>query len=213
MDGGGGTKKQATAETILEWKSSADNASGMALQVQLASTTRLFVVMGVASSGKSTVAAMLAQSCGGEFLDADVFHPPENIAKMQSGNPLNDADRAGWLDRLNLELRRRAGQSRPVFLACSALKQNYRKKISVGLAVNWIYLRISREAACRRMEQRANHFMPATLVDSQFAALEEPSEALILDAEQPAARLAALVQKAFADLPWKPSRPFDVCSA
>jgi len=177
------------------WMTSPDRLSG----------TQIFVVMGVAGSGKSTLATMLARACGGELLDADDFHPPENIVKMKSATPLNDADRVGWLNRLNRELNRRIDRPRPVFLACSALKRAYRVEITHGLAVNWIYLKISRAAVGIRMQQRKDHFMPAALLDSQFEALEEPgsSDAFILNAEQLPAKIEALVKNAFPTLPWK----------
>jgi len=142
----------------------------------------LYVVMGVSGSGKSTVARMLARATGGQWLDADDFHPAPNRAKMGAGIPLTDEDRQPWLDRLNAELRAAAAQSRPVFLACSALKQKYRDRLAAGLPqVRFVYLKGSRELIGSRLALRKQHFMPASLMDSQFADLEEPVDAIVLD--------------------------------
>ena len=139
-----------------------------------------FVVMGVSGCGKSTVAEMLAQETGGVFLDADDFHPPANREKMASGIPLCDDDRWGWLEILNRELKTLDGSGKPVFLACSALRQVYRDHLSEGLPhLRFIYLKGSAELIRSRMASRDNHFMPTSLLDSQFATLEEPRDAII----------------------------------
>jgi gluconokinase len=150
-------------------------------------TRPLFVVMGVSGCGKSSVARLLASRTRGLFLDADDFHPPENKAKMAAAIPLNDADRWGWLDRLNGELKARAGAGGgPVFLACSALKQVYRERLAAGLpAPRLIYLRGSRDLINARLRARADHFMPSALLESQFATLEEPVEAIVASIEDP----------------------------
>jgi gluconokinase len=146
----------------------------------------IFVVMGVSGCGKSSVAARLAAAKDGDFLDADDFHPPANKAKMAAGIPLQDEDRAGWLDTLNEELKSRAANGRDTFLACSALRQVYRDRLSAGLpSLVFIYLKGSREAIRSRLEKRTDHFMPATLLESQFATLEEPMNALTVSIEQP----------------------------
>jgi gluconokinase len=142
----------------------------------------LFIVMGVSGSGKTTMARMLANATGGDWLDADDFHPPENKAKMTDGIPLTDDDRRLWLDRLNARLRAVAGKGKPVFLACSALKQKYRDRLIAGLPqARFIYLKGSFELIRSRLAQRRNHFMPAGLLESQFADLEEPGDAIVLD--------------------------------
>ena len=145
----------------------------------------LHVVMGVSGCGKSSVAARLAAAKGGDFLDADDFHPSANKAKMAAGIPLQDEDRAGWLDTLNVELKSRAVNGRDTFLACSALKQIYRDRLSAGLpSLGFIYLKGSREAIRSRLERRTDHFMPSTLLESQFSTLEEPTGALTVSIEQ-----------------------------
>jgi len=135
---------------------------------------RLFVVMGVAGCGKSTIGAALADTLGGQFLDGDEFHPESNIEKMSRGDPLTDDDRWPWLERFGYEISQREGL---VVGGCSALKRAYRQRItdSAGLPVLFIYLKGSRELIADRMGKRTGHFMPTTLLDSQFATLEVPS--------------------------------------
>lgn len=136
-----------------------------------------FVVMGVSGCGKSSVAERLAAALGGDFLDADDFHSPANKAKMSAGIPLQDEDRWGWLDTLNAELRARSGGDRPVFLACSALRRVYRERIAEGIpSLRFLYLKGSRELIAERLAARTGHFMAPTLLESQFAVLEEPDE-------------------------------------
>lgn len=144
----------------------------------------LIIVMGVAGSGKTTVGRALATRLEAFFLDADDFHPPANVAKMSSGEPLTDDDRWPWLEGMHTQLKAVAIEGRSAVLACSALKRAYREKLHHGLAgVRWVYLRISRSAAKQRMADRRDHFMPPALIDSQFDTLEEPSDALVVDAE------------------------------
>ncbi len=146
----------------------------------------LFVVMGVSGSGKSTVALYFAEALAGECLDADDFHTPEKKAQMHAGIPLTDDDRWPWLDRLNARLRERAAAGKPVFLACSALKQTYRDRLVAGLpGARFVYLKGSIELIRSRLAVRKNHFMPASLLDSQFATLEEPQGAIVLDISKP----------------------------
>lgn len=153
-----------------------------------------FVVMGVSGCGKSSVAEKLAMATGGSFLDADDFHPPANKAKMASGIPLMDEDRWGWLDTLNAELRRRSDVETPTFLACSALRRVYRERLAAGLTgLRYLYLKGSKELIRSRMESRSGHFMPPALLDSQFAALEEPTgeEASIIPIDPPVEEIVA----------------------
>ncbi len=139
------------------------------------------VVMGVAGSGKSTVAELAAKKLGWEYVDADAYHPPENVAKMRRGEALNDADRAGWLAALADLLAERTADGRSVVLACSALKQTYRDRLAQGAPFRLAYLKGSRELLASRLAGRQNHFMNPGLLDSQLATLEEPSNALTLD--------------------------------
>ena len=138
--------------------------------------------MGVSGSGKSTVGALLAQRLGVEFLDADEFHPPENVAKMAAGVPLSDEDRWPWLERLNAELKKRED----AVLACSALKESYRRALAQGVQCRFVHLRGPIELIRARMETRRHRYMPASLLESQFATLEPPAGAVEVDiAESP----------------------------
>lgn len=149
----------------------------------------IVVVMGVSGSGKSTVGALLAERLGAEFLDADEFHPPENVAKMAAGVPLTDADRAPWLARLNAELRRR----KDAVLACSALKESYRRVLAEGVACRFVHLRGPIELIRSRMQARSHRYMPASLLESQFAALESPGDAIEVDIAEPPERCVQLI--------------------
>ena len=135
----------------------------------------VLVVMGVSGSGKTTVAAMLAGRLGWEFGDADDFHPAANIRKMQGGAPLTDADRAPWLAAMAAWIVATRAVGRHGVLACSALKRAYRQVLIDGHDdVRLVYLQGDRALIGGRQAARHNHFMPASLVDSQFATLEEP---------------------------------------
>lgn len=136
------------------------------------------IVMGVSGSGKSTVGEKLAEELGWIFFDADDYHPPENVAKMAAGNPLNDVDRAPWLailhDLINVHIR----ASRPMVLACSALKQIYRDQLQDGNpATKIVYLQGTFELIWERMQAREDHWMKPEMLHSQFDALEEPADA------------------------------------
>jgi gluconokinase len=144
----------------------------------------IIVVMGVSGAGKTTVGSLLATRLGCEFLDADAFHPPENVAKMAAGVPLTDEDRQLWLVKLHRALAERAANGTSVVLACSALKDSYRKVLEDGVAIRWVYLRISPETAHERLRERVGHYAKETLVESQFETLEEPRDALVVDGEK-----------------------------
>lgn len=131
------------------------------------------VVMGVSGCGKSRIGADLARAMGATFTDGDSLHPPGNIAKMSRGEPLDDTDRAPWLDRVGQVL-----QADDTVVACSALRRIYRDRIRVmaGAPVLFLYLRGQRETLLQRMATRPGHFMPVSLLDSQLATLEPPGE-------------------------------------
>jgi gluconokinase len=146
--------------------------------------------MGVSGCGKTTVAQALAEKTGGIYLDADFFHPASNKAKMAAGTPLADEDRWPWLDILKGELAKGAALGKPFYLACSALKQKYRDYLAEGQpGLRFVYLKGSFELIRERMCQRPGHFMPVKLLESQFAALEEPVGAIELDIAQPVEQL------------------------
>ena len=157
-----------------------------------ATTPMVIVLMGVSSSGKSTIGLKLAELLRWPFRDADSFHPPANIAKMSRGIPLEDADRWPWLSRLNKELK----QFEHAVLACSALKASYRERLAQGLKdFRIVYLHGARGLIHARMQSRS-HFMPAALLESQFAALEPPADAIAIDvAAAPSACVAEIVAR------------------
>jgi gluconokinase len=143
---------------------------------------RFFIVMGVSGCGKSTVGKLLAQRLGQDFYDADDFHSPANIAKMASGIPLNDDDRASWLDSLHDLIENCLKENRPGVLACSALKESYRQTLLAGNhGIQIIYLKGSYDQIFSRLSSREAHFMSPELLLSQFNTLEEPAEAITVD--------------------------------
>lgn len=142
----------------------------------------ILILMGVSGAGKTTVGQRLAESLNWKLLDADDFHPPANIEKMGRGVPLADADRWPWLDRLNGMARESEARGENVLLACSALKARYRERLASGCAgVSWVYLKGDFRLIESRLKARKGHYMKADLLQSQFAALEEPPDALVAD--------------------------------
>jgi len=136
------------------------------------------LVMGVSGSGKNTVGEPLAKHLGWKFIDGDDYHPPGNVKKMAAGIALQDEDRWPWLDRLNGIL----SQEKNAVVACSALKQAYRRRLLAGLfPCTIVYLRGSFELIRSRVEQRRHRYMPASLLQSQFETLEPPEKAIEVD--------------------------------
>lgn len=149
-------------------------------------TIRFYLLMGVAGCGKTTVGRALAERLGWAFYDADDYHPPENVAKMAAGIPLEDEDRAGWLERLHDLILECLKNEHPAVLACSALKEQYRRVLlAKAQDVQLVYLRASYDLCRQRLTERRGHYMPVSLLASQFEALEEPSNALVVDAGLP----------------------------
>ena len=141
----------------------------------------IVVVMGVSGSGKSTVGAALAAALGWPLIDADDLHPPENVAKMAAGVALTDDDRWPWLDGIVDALRERTAGGGNVVLACSALKQRYRDRLARAGDVRFVHLHGTPETVAARIAGRRHRYMPATLLASQYAALEPPAEAIDID--------------------------------
>jgi gluconokinase len=134
------------------------------------------VVMGVSGSGKTTVAERLAKQLGWPFMEGDRLHPPANVEKMRQGIPLTDADRGPWLDRIGEELKSWAAVGKSGVLTCSALKRAYRDRIrSARPDVRFIYIKGSEALIAARVAARHHEYMPASLLRSQFDALEEPT--------------------------------------
>ena len=140
------------------------------------SSLHALIVMGVAGSGKTTIAQALAGRIGWAFKDGDLFHPASNVEKMRSGHPLTDEDRWPWLRSIADEIDRTREARGRIIIACSALKRGYRD-ILIGnrRGVQLIYLKGSRDLIRQRLQARRGHFMPPELLDSQFATLEEPT--------------------------------------
>lgn len=138
---------------------------------------RIIIVMGVSSSGKSTVGDAVGKRLAMPFLDGDRYHPDANVEKMRAGIPLTDEDRWPWLERLAVALRRAADQSGMAIGACSALRRVYRDFLveKAGEPILFVYLQGSKDVIAARIAARQHEFMPASLLDSQFATLEEPS--------------------------------------
>lgn len=131
--------------------------------------------MGVSGAGKSTLGAAVAAELGWPFFDGDDFHPPENVAKMAAGMPLNDDDRQPWLTRLHDLIAEQLARGHPAVIACSALKKSYREQLRAGNeGLIFVYLQGDFERISRRLAGRRDHYMPAGLLESQFADLEEP---------------------------------------
>ena len=162
----------------------------------------LFVIMGVCGSGKSTIGARLARELGLEFVEGDDLHPADNVKRMAAGVPLTDADRRGWLLAIGTRLRDAKRAGRGLVVSCSALKRSYRDLLrSAGDdTVRFVYLAGGRALLAERMAQRRGHFMPASLLESQLATLEEPApdeRAWVCDIrEKPDAIVADLVRRA-----------------
>ena len=136
---------------------------------------RAVVVMGVAGCGKSTVGAALCERIGARMIEGDAFHPQSNVRKMSAGIPLDDADRAGWLEQLAEELAKAVAVGDTAVLACSALKRRYRDTLRAAVPeLGFVYLALTPDEAAERVTHRPGHFMPATLIDSQFRDLEPP---------------------------------------
>ena len=159
--------------------------------------------MGVAGCGKSAVGKALAAGQGAVFVEGDRLHPPENVARMASGEPLTDQLREGWLDAIGERIADLAGSGQGVVAACSALKRSYRDRLrGFRRDIVFVYLEIDPATAKRRVAARKGHFMPASLVESQFAILEPPDadeQALTVDATLPVAKVVAAVASLLAN--------------
>ncbi|MEA5503973.1 gluconokinase [Halotia wernerae UHCC 0503] len=146
----------------------------------------IILVMGVSGSGKTTIGQLLAASLHWEFQDADSFHSPENIAKMQHNIPLTDADRMPWLQNLQTAIAQWLQENKNVVMACSALKASYRQFLLLDCdRIKIVYLNGSFELIQQRLQTRHNHFMTEKLLNSQFDVLEEPENALYMDVSEP----------------------------
>ncbi|HEY1110755.1 MAG TPA: gluconokinase, GntK/IdnK-type [Opitutaceae bacterium] len=154
------------------------------------------LLMGVAGSGKTTVGLQLAQELGWSFRDADDFHPPENVARMSAGIPLADADRAPWLAAIRKYIMDALARGESAVVTCSALKEVYRNAAIPDRAkVKLVHLSGDFDVILRRMQARTDHFMKPQMLESQFATLEAPSDALKVDITRTPAEIVADIRR------------------
>lgn len=154
--------------------------------------------MGVAGSGKTTVGILLANTLGWRFNDADDFHPPANLAKMAAGHPLDDTDRAPWLQAIRSHIDTCLSSDVSAVVTCSALKQRYRDLILVDPArVKFVYLKGSPTLLSQRIAGRQGHFMKPQMLESQLATLEEPRDALQVDITETPEQIVAQIREAY----------------
>ena len=155
--------------------------------------------MGVSGCGKTKVGKALARELQWRFVDADDLHPESNVAKMASGVPLTDEDRWPWLDRIVAEMQRASAAGEHLVVACSALKQRYRDRLAAGGDVRIVYLKGDAATIEPWIAHRRGHYMPAALLPSQFAALEEPKDAIVVDIRQPLEAKVSMITHALTD--------------
>ena len=155
----------------------------------------IVIVMGTTGSGKTTIGTLLAKRLGCEFVDADDFHPPANVEKMKHGTPLTDADREPWLKALHDKIVEWTAEKRNVVLACSALRQSYRDELRASPDAKFVYLKGSYELFSQRVLGRKGHFAKQDLLASQFATLEEPTDAITVDATKSPEQIVSEVRR------------------
>jgi gluconokinase len=165
--------------------------------IMQAPTISTIIVMGVSGSGKSTIASALAEYIGFDSEDGDSYHPASNVAKMRAGTPLTDDDRWPWLKAIADDIDRRAVTGHPFVVSCSALKRAYRDVLVHGrLDVRLVYLKGTRDLIAERLALRKGHFMPPSLLDSQFATIEEPTpdeNVVVVDINAPINQVVATI--------------------
>jgi gluconokinase len=151
--------------------------------------------MGPAGSGKTTVGELLAAKLSWKFLDGDNFHSPANVEKMSRGVPLTDEDRIPWLNSIREAMLQWEAQRRDVVLACSALKRSYREILQISSAVKLVYLKGNYDLLRERLRSRKGHYAGEQLLTSQLADLEEPTDALTIDASRSTQEIVAEICK------------------
>lgn len=157
----------------------------------------IIVVMGVTGAGKTTVGWLLARELGWEFADGDDFHPDGNVEKMGRGIPLNENDRLPWLERLRAYIAHDEAEGRNLVLACSALKEDYRRMLGAGSgSVKFVYLKGSTARIAERLRERRGHFADEKILAGQFADLEEPDGAVVADIDATPGEVVKLVRDA-----------------
>jgi gluconokinase len=158
----------------------------------------IILLMGPAGSGKTTLGKLLAAQLSWEFADGDDFHPPANIAKMSQGIPLTDEDRLPWLRSIREAILQWQAQGKNAVIACSALKRSYRELLGIGPNTNdirLVYLKGSYDLLLERLHSRKGHYMKEQMLASQLADLEEPEDALTMDASRPPEEIVSEIRK------------------
>lgn len=164
-------------------------------------TTKIILLMGVSSSGKTTVGEALSRELGWPFFDGDSFHPPQNIEKMRSGVPLTDEDRLPWLKAIRARIDDERNRGTGAIFACSALKERYREILTSGVHdLLLVHLSASREKLRERANARVHQYMPASLLDSQLDTLELPQDALCVSVEGSLDETLAAIRQRLAQL-------------
>ena len=156
------------------------------------------LIMGVTGSGKTTIGKLLSSQLGWPFYDADDFHSPDNVRKMASGVPLTDDDRAPWLQELHQLICRRNERGENGVLACSALKDAYRRTLCADADVAVVYLKADRGLIRSRLDSRRGHYMPQALIESQFRDLEEPRDCIVIEGARPPEQAVASIRSQIA---------------
>jgi len=155
----------------------------------------IVIIMGTTGAGKTTIGTMLATQINWQFADADTFHPPANIEKMSKGIPLNDADRVPWLAAMRKAILEWIAAGKNLVLACSALKRAYREELRASPEVKIVYLKGSYALFAERIRRRHGHFAGERILAGQFADLEEPADAITIDAAQSPEQIVAEIRK------------------
>jgi len=158
----------------------------------------IVLLMGPAGSGKTTIGGLLAAQLGWEFADGDSFHSPANIEKMAHGVPLDNNDRIPWLDAIREAMEQWNAQRRNVVLACSALKRSYRERVQINSAVRLVYLKGTYDLLRERLHSRKGHYATEQILKSQFADLEEPTDAITMDVARSPEKIVAEIRKKLA---------------
>jgi gluconokinase len=155
----------------------------------------IIVLMGAAGAGKTTVGSALAHTLGWRFIDADAFHSPAHIEKIRAGHALTDSDRQPWLAHINAALLAIDHEGASAVLACSALRESYRRALSHGVAdMRWVFLDANAQLLDERLRARRDHFAGPDIVESQLDILEPPTNGITLSANQPIDALVAAIR-------------------
>jgi len=158
----------------------------------------IVLLMGVSGAGKTTIGELLASDLGWQFADADDYHSAANVEKMRNGIPLTDADRAPWLETLRSLIASWIAAKTNAVLGCSALKQAYREILEVSPEVHTVYLKATPGVLAQRLRARHGHFMTEQLLQSQLATLEEPGDAIVVNADRSPAEIVAEIKSKLA---------------